>query len=258
MTGAIDACSEALLALAAEGDSARLAALRARVIAGEPAAYVAGFIEFAGRRFKIDRRAFITDAETEYLTASVLTEGARLQSQLGRPPRLLEFGIGAGTLAITVKLGRPDWVVSGLDVDAQALALAAENAALHGVDIGLVESDYFDGWPAAAGVPDLIFGDPPWGTATDLYDSYRDEHYYQQMPAASAFPPGCQRTAIHDELIRRVVARGWSSLLVLNYGTLPVDVIRASAAPLAECSLVHPQPSLSLLVGRAPGSAREP
>jgi release factor glutamine methyltransferase len=250
MSGAVDDWSERLLALAANGDPQRIAGWRARVAAGEPVAYVVGFTEFAGRRYRIDRRAFITDAETEYLTDAVLDQGRRLQRELGRPPRILEFGVGAGTLAITVKLAEPDWIVSGLDVDAAALSLAAENAALHGVDIELIHSDYFDGWPADAAEPDLIFGDPPWGTATDLYDPQRDERYYQQMPHASAFPPAGGRTGIHDELIRRVVARGWSSLLVLNYGTLPEDAIARSAAPLAQWRLLHPQAALSVLVGR--------
>jgi release factor glutamine methyltransferase len=245
----VDAWSESLLLLAAKGDAHALEAFRARVAAGEPAAYVVGFTVFAGRRYRIDRRAFITDVETEYLTDAVLGQGRRLQRELGRPPRILEFGVGAGTLAITVKLAEPDWIVCGLDVDAAALTLAAENAALHGVDIGLIESDYFDGWPDAA-EPDLIFGDPPWGAATDLYDHYRDEHYYQQMPLASAFPPAGGRTGIHDELIRRVVARGWRSLLMLNYGTLPEDAIAMSAAPLAQWRLLHPQAGLSVLVGR--------
>jgi release factor glutamine methyltransferase len=250
MSGAVDDCSERLLALAANGDPQQLAGWRARVAAGEPVAYVVGFTEFAGRRFRCDRRAFITDAETEFLTSAVLVEGARLQRELGRPPQVLEFGVGSGTLAITVKLGAPDWPVTGLDVDAPALGLAAENAALHGVKIELIASDYLDGWPAAAAAPDLIFGDPPWGTATDLYDPHRDEHYYQQMPHASAFPPTGGRTGIHDELIRRVVARGWRSLLVLNYGTLPEDVIANSAAPLAQWRLLQPKAGLSVLVGR--------
>lgn len=250
MNGAVDAWSERLLVLAANDDPERLAGWRARVAAGEPAAYVVGFTEFAGRRFRSDRRAFITDAETEFLTDAVLFEGARLQRELGRAPRVLEFGVGGGTLAITVKLGAHEWSVVGLDVDAAALTLAAENAALHGVGIELIASNYLDGWPAAAAAPDLIFGDPPWGTATDLYDPYRDEHYYQQMPLASAFPPTGGRTGIHDELIRRVVARGWRSLLVLNYGTLPEDVIANSAAPLATWRLLHPQAGLSVLVGR--------
>ena len=250
MSGAVDAWSEGLLTLAAAGDPRQLADWRARVAAGEPAAYVVGFIEFAGRRFRIDRRAFITDAETVFLTDAVLDQGRRLQSELGRAPRILEFGVGAGTLSITVKLAQPDWRVTGLDVDAVALTLAAENAALHDVALELVESSYLDAWPPDSAAPDLIFGDPPWGTGSDLYDSFRDEHYYQQMPAASAFPPGGQRSAIHDELIRRVVARGWSSLLVLNYGTLPADVIARSAAPLAQWQVLHPQAGLSVLVGR--------
>jgi release factor glutamine methyltransferase len=251
MSGGVDDCSERLLALAADGDPQRLAGWRARVAAGEPAAYVVGFTEFAGRRFRSDRRAFITDAETEFLIDAVLAEGARLQRELGRPPRVLEFGVGGGTLAITVKFAAPQWPVAGLDVDAAALTLAAENAALHRVEIELIESDYLDGWPADDAAPDLIFGDPPWGTATDLYDPHRDERYYQQMPHASAFPPAGGRTGIHDELIRRVVARGWRSLLVLNYGTLPEEAIALSAAPLAQWRLLHPRAGLSLLVGAA-------
>jgi methylase of polypeptide subunit release factors len=247
---ALDAWSESLLRLAADGDRQTPEAQRARVAAGEPAAYVVGFTVFAGRRFRIDQRAFITDPETEYLTDAVLDHGRRLQRQLGRAPRVLEFGIGAGTLAITVKLAEPDWIVAGLDVDAGALSLAAENAQQHGVEVKLVESDYFDAWPADSSAPDLIFGDPPWGSASDLYDAHRDEHYYRQMPAASAFPPGGQRTAIHDQLLRRVTALEWPSLLLLNYGTLPLDVIARSAAPLREWHLLHPQPGLSVLVGR--------
>lgn len=246
----IDVWSERLLTRAADGDARQLADWRARVAAGEPAAYVVGFIEFAGRRFRIDRRAFITDAETAFLTDAVLDQGRRLQGELGRAPSILEFGVGAGTLAITVKLAEPDWPVTGLDVDAAALTLAAENAALHEVAVKLVESSYLDAWLPEDAAPDLIFGDPPWGTGSDLYDGFRDEHYYQQMPAASAFPPGGQRTAIHDELIRRVVARRWPSLLVLNYGMLPTDVIARSAAPLAHWHLLHPQAGLSVLVGR--------
>ena len=135
-------------------------------------------------------------------------------------------------------------------IDPAALDLAAENTLLHGVKIDLITSDYLSGSPQDGTEPDIVFGDPPWGNASDLYDSHRDEHYYRQMPAASAFPPDGQRTAIHDELIRRIVARGWRSLLILNYGILPRELVARSAQPLAEWRLLHPQPQLSVLVGR--------
>jgi methylase of polypeptide subunit release factors len=244
-----DPVGDELLLLAADGDPARLVALRLRVQSGEAPAYVAGFLSFGGRRFHIDPRAFITDPETWWLTEVVLEQGRKLAVQ-SRPRRILEFGVGAGTLAITVKLSQPEWAVSGIDIDAAALELAAENARLHGVDIDLAQSDYLSGWPATAPEPDIIFGDPPWGGAEDLYDGQRDENYYLQMPAVSAFPPGGERTGIHDCLIRSVVERGWDSTIILNYGVLPRPVIAQSAAPLGHWTLAHPQPGISVLIGR--------
>ncbi len=82
-------------------------------------------------------------------------------------------------------------------------------------------------------MPDLVFGDPPWGDAEDLYDGVRDAAWYRQMPERSAFPGGGGRTTIHDELIRRFVAQRWASLLILNYGILPRKLIEISAAPLS-------------------------
>ena len=242
--------AESLLRQAAAGDVALLAALRARVAAGEPAAYVAGFLEFEGRRFRSDPRAFITDPETVWLTRAAVEQGRQLARQLGRPPQLLEFGVGAGTLAITLKLAQPAWSVAGIDIDASALELAAENAADHGVDIDLLPGDYLSGWPAQRSPPDLIFGDPPWGDAEDLYEPERDAHYYEQMPPASAFPRSGGRTGIHDELIRRLAGSGWPSWLLLNYGTLPPEVIARSAAPLREWRILNPVPGISLMLGR--------
>jgi hypothetical protein len=244
-----DPVGDELLLLAANGDPVQLSTLRRRVEAGEAAAYAVGFLSFGGRRFQIDPRAFITDPETWWLTEVVLEQGRKLAAQ-SRSPRILEFGVGAGTLAITVKLAQPDWPVNGIDIDAAALELAAENAQLHGVDLGLTQSDYLSGWPATAAEPDIIFGDPPWGGAEDLYDGERDEGYYLQMPTVSAFPPGGERTGIHDRLIRSVVERGWDSTIILNYGVLPRPVIAQSAAPLGHWTLAHPQPGISVLVGR--------
>lgn len=241
---------EALLVLAAAGDPARLAALRERVRAGEPAAYAAGFLLFRGRRFAVDPRAYITDPEVTHLVDQVTAEGRALEQAVGRPPSVLEFGVGAGTMAISLKLEHPHWSVAGLDVDAAALELARANARAHAVDVRLFESDFFSAWPADAAPPDLIFGDPPWGGAEDLYTDHRDADYYRRMPARSAFPPGGNRTALHDEIIARLVALRWPSLLVLNYGVLPAAVIAASAKPLRHHRVIHPQPHLSVLVGR--------
>ncbi|MBK9655566.1 MAG: methyltransferase [Rhodanobacteraceae bacterium] len=240
-----------LLALAAGADGARLAQLRQRVAAGEPAPYVAGFLEFRGRRFASDRRAYITDPEASHLIDTVNAQGRRLEAELGRPLRVLEFGVGAGTLAITLKLENPQWSLGGLDIDPPALELGRENARAHDVAIELLESDYLSGWPASAPAPDLMFADPPWGDAEDLYDEVRDEAWYRQMPERSAFPTGGGRTTIHDELIRRFAALRWTSLLILNYGILPRELIERSVAPLSRWQMLHPRPDISVVAGYA-------
>jgi methylase of polypeptide subunit release factors len=241
---------EALLRQAAAGDEERLAQMRAEVAAGTPAPYVAGFLLFRDHRFRIDRRAFITDPETSALVDVVLAEGDRLGAALGRAPRLVEFGVGAGSLAISVKLARPDWRLTGIDIDEGALTLARENAELHAVDLALMHSDFLSALPADD-APDLIFGDPPWGGSEDLYDAERDEGWYRQMPPHSAFPDDGGQTSVHDALIAATVARRWPTLLVLNYGVLPDSVIARSAASLGQWRIAQPAPGISVLVGRA-------
>lgn len=241
---------EALLRQAAGGDEERLAQMLAEVAAGAPAPYVAGFLLFRGHRFRIDRRAFITDPETSALVDVVLAEGDRLAATLGRAPCLVEFGVGAGSLAISVKLARPDWQLTGLDIDAGALTLARENASLHGVELRLIQSDFLSALPAGE-APDLIFGDPPWGGSEDLYDDERDERWYRQMPPHSAFPDDGGQTSVHDALIAATIARHWPTLLVLNYGVLPEAVIARSAGGLGDWRIAQPAPGISVLVGRA-------
>lgn len=251
---------DAELIAAAGGDAARLAELQARIAAGEPRAYVLGYLQFRGRRFRCDSRAYITDPEAAFLIDTVLAQGDALARQIGRPLRVLDFGVGAGTLALSVKLERPSWSVTGLDIDAAALALAAENAQACGAELECLLSDFLDGWPPRREPPDLLFADPPWGDAQDLYDGERGADYYRQMPAASAFPRG-GRSGIHDELLRRVVAARWPSRIVLNYGVLPREVIEQSAAPLADWRVHHPRPGISVLIGHAwasPAAANAP
>lgn len=251
-----DAAGDELLVLAAAGDGRKLEQLRQRAAAGEPAPYLAGFFYFRGRRFNIDARAYITDPECADLVDAVARAGSRLERELGRPIGVLEFGVGAGTLAITVKLEHPGWIVTGLDVDADALAVAEQNARDHQVDLRLLASDFLAGWPAEWVPPDLIFADPPWGDRSDLYDARRNEAYYRCMPPRSAFPAGGARCAVHDELIRQVRTRGWSSLLVLNYGVLPLSIVADSAAQLVRHEFRRPRPNTTIILGRAviPGS----
>ena len=59
------------------------------------------------------------------------------QVMADRPRRVLDLGCGTGTLTIAIAKALPDAAVSGLDADAEALAIAAHKGRRAGVRLGL-------------------------------------------------------------------------------------------------------------------------
>lgn len=215
---------------------------------GEPAPYVVGSFYFRGIRFRIDDRAYITDPEASYLVDTVAACGMRFQNEAGRPPRITEFGTGAGILSLSLKRGHPAFVLSGLDVDPAALEVARENAHMLNLDIDLFESDYFSGWghrPA----PDILFADPPWGSRTDLYGDERDAEYYDRMPARSAYPVEGGRIGLHLGILRHMNQLNWNCLVIMNLGVIPPDVFAELLPFFRDYSLYQPTPEIHILCG---------
>ena len=111
---------------------------------GEPVAYIRGFREFHGLAFATDSRALIPRPETELLVDAALAEVTARLSANPRPhgaPALRVVDVGTGTGAIAISLlaalrrrKMDDQVlVIAVDVSAEALQLARENAVGHGV-----------------------------------------------------------------------------------------------------------------------------
>jgi release factor glutamine methyltransferase len=216
-------------------DTKRLRRYLRRRQLGEPLEYIVGYQEFRGRRFAIDKRVYITDPELTYLIDAVV-ESARALAASGCPnPLIVEFGVGCGSLAISIKKELPEARVIGVDLDSDAIAVALKNVMQHHADVWLLESDLFSGVSQEI-VPDIIFGDPPWGDEESLYDDGRPATHYQAMPLLSAFPVG-GITAVHEALLEDVARRGWQSSIFLNLGTLQEQHIERLAGLTAwhEC-----------------------
>jgi predicted RNA methylase len=235
-------------------DPRRLQDALARWAAGEPLAYLLGRLEFRGRTFAVDHRAYLTDPELTHLVDAVVVRGRELAGRLGRPPLLAEFGLGCGSLAICVKQELPVADVVGLEVDAGALELARANIADHRVAVDALLSDGFAAWNRPCG-PDLIFGDPPWGDATTVYGTDRPISHYLAMPPASVFPRTGGRTGVHAQVLREVRQRGWRCEILLNAGVLTEDDLRPLAPWVDELAFLHPAPGLTLLHARSGCSA---
>jgi release factor glutamine methyltransferase len=112
--------------------------------AGEPIAYIRGAKEFYGLTLAVDRRVLIPRPETERLVELAVAEVRRrlpLRRKGGEPPiRIVDVGTGSGAIAVALavslhRLGAAgDVTLSGFDIAREALEMARENAAAHGVD----------------------------------------------------------------------------------------------------------------------------
>lgn len=109
-------------------EAARVAALVERRAGGEPVAYLRGFKEFHGLALAVDPRVLIPRPETETLVETALAFVRRAHART-----VADVGTGSGAIAIALAVAEPSLRVIALDISADALALARENAARHGV-----------------------------------------------------------------------------------------------------------------------------
>lgn len=145
--------------LLADEKAAVLALFERRINERIPACYLTGEAWFAGLSFKSDPRALVPRSPIAELIE------AGFQPWLGEREvrRALDLCTGSGCIALAMAHYRPDWEVDGIDLSADALALAEENRERFGLrNCRLLRSDLFAAVPDE--VYDLIVSNPPYVT----------------------------------------------------------------------------------------------
>jgi len=135
---------------------ARYAPLVDRRSRREPVAFITGHREFWGLDFEVTTDVLIPRPESELIIEAVC---ARRRDDW--PRRVLDVGTGSGCLAIALARELPDARILATDISAAALAVAARNAARHGVAdrVSFVRGDLLE---PVSGVVDLVVSNPPY------------------------------------------------------------------------------------------------
>ncbi|HEX8338011.1 MAG TPA: peptide chain release factor N(5)-glutamine methyltransferase [Pyrinomonadaceae bacterium] len=202
-------------------EASQLCGFRASVgrrAAGEPFQYIAGRQEFYGLEFEVGPDVLIPRPETELLVEVAL--GLLRDSDA---PLLCDVGTGSGCIAVTILHERGDARGLALDVSPAALAVAARNAARHGVEerLRLLVSDCFEALRGGGHEGtrfDLVASNPPYIAESDVEGLQKEVREHEPRVALTPGGDGL-------DVIRRLVAeaprflrRGGHLLLEIGFG----------------------------------------
>jgi release factor glutamine methyltransferase len=121
--------------LIADADEAYFLDILGQLKASKPIQYILGETDFYGRTFRVNPVVLIPRPETEELVKWVLGSLSITN------PSILDIGTGSGCIAISLKIELPEAEVFALDVSADVLALAQQNAEVHDAAITFIELD---------------------------------------------------------------------------------------------------------------------
>lgn len=125
--------------------------------AREPLQHLLGEMPFREVRLKVDGRALIPRQETELIVDLV-----RKAQAPGRANSVLDMGVGAGPIYLSIVKELTNCKAYGADVSEAALQLTRENAVFNGLPAdNLFRSDLFDGLPQGM-LWDMIVSNPPY------------------------------------------------------------------------------------------------
>ncbi len=144
----------------------------------EPLQHIVGSTSFCGFEMAVSRHALVPRPETEMLaelgwqwlgkhsTPNTQHSTSNCQNAV---PSALDFGTGTGCIAIAMAAKCPNAKITALDISAEALALARENAARNTV-VGRIEFLHGDGFAALASGArfDLIVSNPPYIASAEI------------------------------------------------------------------------------------------
>lgn len=183
--------------------------LQRRIRERVPLAYLTQHIRFAGLPFYVDERVLVPRSPIAELINNRFEPHLPLQ-----PQRILDLCTGSACIALALASVFTEADVDAVDLDADALEVAAINVQMHQLEsrVVLLQGDVFD---AVAGQRyDLIVSNPPYVDADDMA-SLPEEFRHEPELGLAAGDDGL-------DIVRRILAQAEDHLT--EQGVLVVEV----------------------------------
>jgi release factor glutamine methyltransferase len=196
---------------------------------GVPIAYITGVREFWSRDFQVTAATLIPRPETELLVEMALQFATTCPA---RPLRIADLGTGSGAIAVTLALELPSSRIYAVDISADALVIARQNADRLGArNVEFLHGSWLQ--PLADQAPfDFIISNPPYIAADDRHLSQGDIRFEPQNALVSGTEGLDATRQIINDAPGKLNPEGW---LLLEHG---YDQGPAVQALLAQAGLV--------------------
>jgi release factor glutamine methyltransferase len=198
---------------------ALIEAAQARLLCHEPLQYVLGTAHFASLELEVTPATLIPRPETEELVALII------QEQKNAPQlSILDVGTGSGCIPIALSQALPAARVIGVDVSAEALAVATRNAARYAPTVEFQQVDILRAAPTGIAPQSLaiLVSNPPY-----VLESEREQmrpNVLEYEPATALFVPDTDPLLFY----RRIATLG--QLLLRPGGNLYFEINEQYAA----------------------------
>ena len=182
----------------------------------EPLQYIIGNQEFWGLEFIVSSDVLIPRPETELVVETAI----KAVQAKGKPATIIDLCTGSGCIAISLAKELGESLFFATDKSTRALAVARENARMHGVSdrIRFLEGDLFEPLEelAICGQVDIIVSNPPYVASGDCGSLQPEVRDYEPAMALFAGPKG---TEIHRKIIESAPRfLGDTGILIMEMG----------------------------------------